>query len=204
MDGAPPAESIRLKIRVFGEDAAVDARLLAALKALGLPGDALPEAPVEAGPERWAVDIARVKGDAPRETEAEITWQRTPPMLVGEKPCKKPAAIDLPAELPAWLDAVTNARSTRRRVLTGFDRTPERLALEVGMLYHNGYALDEGVGHLTALARKRGYTQASGSGSRQTWRHPDGAELSWRSDNDPLALGCSLAGPFLRVAWQDR
>ncbi|MEZ4470824.1 MAG: hypothetical protein R3F60_08500 [bacterium] len=103
-----------------------------------------------------------MKGDAPRETEVDVRFVRTPPEVVGAKPCKKPAAIDQPAEAPGWLEGVTNARSTRRRVTTRLERTPVRLAVELGMLYHNGYAQDEGVGHLTDLARKRGYQKVKG------------------------------------------
>ncbi|MEZ4470825.1 MAG: hypothetical protein R3F60_08505 [bacterium] len=50
VDKAPPAEEIHVRLRLFGEDAAVDARLLQALKARGLPGTRSPRSRSTTGP----------------------------------------------------------------------------------------------------------------------------------------------------------
>ncbi|MEZ4466493.1 MAG: hypothetical protein R3F43_19090 [bacterium] len=91
----------------------------------------------------------------------DVRFVRTPPRWWGRSPARsRRPSTSPPRRRAGW--RVTNARSTRRRVTTRLERTPVRLAVELGMLYHNGYAQDEGVGHLTDLARKRGYQKVKG------------------------------------------
>lgn len=203
-DGSTLVTEITLSFRVFGPDAEVEAQLLQALKSRGFDGPALPEVPVERDGAEWSVQVARLKGEAPRETHFDLTWKREPPKTDNAAPCKKPTALALPPEAPAWLDAVTNTRSTRRRVAARLDLTTEAKAVEISMLFQNGYAQDEGVGHYTALAQQRGFKHAEGAGLKQTWRHPDGAELAWWPTRRGLGLGCEEAGPVLEISWKNQ
>ena len=204
VDGSILVTEITLSFRMFGQDTEVEARLLEALKSRGFTGATLPEVPVEQDGARWSVQVARLKGAAPRETHFDVSWQREAPRADNAAPCKKPTALALPPEAPAWLDAVTNTRSTRRRVAARLDLATESKAVEISMLFQNGYAQDEGVGHYTALAQQRGFKHAEGSGLKQTWQHPDGAELAWKPTRRALGLGCEEAGPVLEISWRNK
>lgn len=181
IDGAPPHREVDLLLRIFGDDAANDARVKAALAPW--PGA--------------EVETDRVKGAPPRESQYAIRWAHTPADPGELTPCKKPPAVDLPPEAPAWLDRITNARSTRRRIGAGVEHAAAGPTLELWMRYQNGYARDEAVGHFAAEAARQGFTRARGDALKQTWTHADGRRLWWRPDNGRLHLGCTLAGPVL-------
>lgn len=183
VDGNAPHREVDLVLRVFGDDAANDAKVKAALKAW-------PEAKLE---------IDRVKGAPPRESQYTIEWAHTPANPPDAKPCRTPKAVDLPPEAPRWLDRVTNARSTRRRVGAGVDVTAHGTTIELVMRYRNGYARDEAIGHFTKAATRQGYEKAGGDGLKQRWTHTDGRRLWWRPDNSRLHLGCAIAGPVLTL-----
>ena len=202
VDGKPLVTEIAMQFRVFGHDAPVEAALLGALKTRGFVGDTLPETAAEVDGARFHVEVARLKGQAPRETQFDLTWQREPTAADNQAVCKKPPALPLPGEAPAWLDPVTNARSTRRRVALRLELSREARAVEVAMLFQNGYAQDEAVGHYTELAKQRGFKLSEGSGLRQTWQHTDGQRLAWRPTRRDLGLGCEEAGPVLELTWQ--
>lgn len=180
-DDQPPRREVDLVLRVFGEDAANDAAMRKALAPW-------PDAKLE---------IDRVKGTPPRQSQYSIEWARRPANAPDAKPCKKPKALDLPAEAPRWLDRVTNARSTRRRVGVAVDRDAEGLTVEQTMRYRNGYARDEAIGHFRKAAERQGFTHDRGTGERQRWIHRDGRVLRWDRDNSELYLGCPVAGPVL-------
>lgn len=199
--------AIELDLRVFGEDAAVEARLVAALGALGLPGvgAALPAEPVSAGPVRWSVGVDRLVAPVgePREQIVRLRWRRVPEAPAEPVKCRKPLPVDAPAAAPGWLAEVTSRRTTRQRITAASRLDPAGAEVEMRMLFRNGFAHDEHVGHLTEGATRAGFARVEGEGPRQRWRHPDGAVLSWAPDTaDDLELGCTLAGPVLAIAWR--
>lgn len=198
--------AIELDLRVFGEDAAVAARLVAALGELGLPGvgASLPAEPVSAGPVRWSVAVDRLVAPAgePREQIVRLRWRRVPEAPAEPVKCRKPLPVDAPAAAPAWLAEVTSRRTTRQRITAASALDPAGARVELRMLFRNGFAHDEHVGHLSEGATRAGFARVEGEGPRQRWRHPDGATLSWAPDTaDDLALGCTLAGPVLLIEW---
>lgn len=187
VDGADPRREVHLKLRVFGDDGALDARMRTLLAAW-------PDAQLE---------IDRVKGAPPRESQYTIDWARRPPDPSDAKKCRAPKAVELPAEAPRWLDRVTNARSTRRRVGAESQVTSEGAAVVLYMRYRNGYAQDEAIKHFTTAAKRAGYTRTDGDALTQAWSHPAGARLAWSPFNDTLNLGCAIAGAVLRLSWRE-
>ena len=187
VDDEDPRREIRLVLRAFGEDEALDARL----RGLLAPW---PDAKLE---------IDRVKGAPPRESQYTIDWARRPADPVDAKKCRAPKAVDLPPEAPSWLDRITNARSTRRRVGVETRSEPDGRGVVLYMRYHNGYAQDEAIRHFTEAAQRAGYTHAAGKALEQTWTHPKGARLTWSPFNDDLNLGCAINGSVLRFSWRE-
>lgn len=202
---------VELDLRLFGEDAAVEAKLVEALGALGLPGldGRLPVDAVEAGPVRWSVQVDRLvapPGQAgepvAREQIVRLRWQRTPPAPAEAVKCRKPLPVDAPAVTPAWLAEVTSRRSTRQRITAAVKLDAAKARVEQRMLFHNGFAHDEQVGDLAAAAARAGFARVEGEGPRQRWQHADGSVLAFRPDTaDDLGLGCTLAGPVIAIEW---
>ncbi|MGK0361523.1 MAG: hypothetical protein ACI9U2_003841 [Bradymonadia bacterium] len=183
VDGADSRREVHLTLRVFGDDAALDAKMRALLA-------------------RWpevTLEIDRVKGAPPRESQYAIDWVRRPADPADAKKCRAPKAVDLPPEAPRWLDRVTNARSTRRRVGAESSISATARDLVLYMRYRNGYAQDEAIGHFAKAAKRAGYTRTDGEALDQTWTHPKGGRLAWSPFNADLNLGCAIAGPVLRL-----
>ncbi|MBU0551572.1 hypothetical protein KKB55_14285, partial [Myxococcota bacterium] len=207
VDGAPPTQRLRLSMRAFGPDVDVAARLLAALRALKLPGldKGIPDSPVQGNGVRWSFNIRRLvaPNGAAREQRMDLEWFTLPPQPQPQPPdCRKPPSVELPEEAPAWLARVTGARSTRHRISASVSSSPQEEAITLRMLYRNGEAHDEGVGHLIEAARGAGFALRRGEGTRQVWAHPvSGEVLAWRPDAEPLTLGCRLTGPVLHITW---
>ena len=183
VDGADARRAVHLTVRVFGDDAALDKQMRALLA-------------------RWPaakLEIDRVKGAPPRESQYTIDWERRPADPADAKNCRAPKAVDLPSEAPRWLDRVTNARSTRRRVGAESGISADGLHLVLYMRYRNGYAQDEAIRHFTQAATRAGYALKDGKALDQSWAHPQGARFAWSPFNDDLNLGCAIAGPVLRL-----
>ena len=173
-------------LRAFGEDDALDARL----RGLLAPW---PDATLE---------IDRVKGASPRESQYTIAWAHEPAVNDAKK-CRAPKAVDLPSEAPRWLDRVTNARSTRRRVGAEIQVGADGRVVVLYMRYRNGYAQDEAVRHVTEAATRAGYSHAKGEALTQAWTHPEGGRLEWSPFNEELNLGCAINATLLRFSWRE-
>lgn len=209
--GAEDWRAVHLRIRVFGQDDAVRARVHGALAALALPGlPTLAEADeafwtgrvITEGPVRWSLDIGRLVAPPgePREQIVELRWRRTPSDPDDPRDCRKPVPVDAPAATPAWLARTTNRRTTRHRVSAAVRYEGKGRTVEMRMLFRNGLAHDEHVRHLAEAAARAGFTRESGEGPRQRWRHADGSVFTFDPDTrDDLGLGCRLAGPVLAI-----
>lgn len=200
-----------LKVRVFGHDDAVRARVHAALAALDLPrlpplkragDDFWRGAEVVADTVRWRVDIGRLVAPPgePREQIVHLEWRRAPADPLQLKDCRKPRPVPAPAATPDWLERTTNKRTTRRRVTAEVRRSAREQTIELRMLFRNGLAHDEHLRHLAEAAAKAGFTREEGQGTRQRWAHPDGRRFAFAPDTArDLKLGCTLVGPVLRL-----
>lgn len=203
-----PWRTVKLVVRVFGDDAEVVERVRAALGAAklgGLPTTGLPDEPVASGDTTWSVDIGRLVAPPgePREQIVTIEWRRRPADPAEVKGCRKPPEVEPPAAAPSWLAKVTRARSTRRRVTAATVADRKGTAVALRMLFHNGNAHDEHVGHLAEAAARAGFTHVSGEGPRQRWTHADGRRFEFEPDNsDDLGLGCRLAGPVIAIDYR--
>lgn len=202
---------VELDLRLFGEDAAIEAKLVEALGALGLPGldKRLPSDAVEAGPVRWSVQVDRLvappdegREQIVREQIVRLRWQRTPAAPAEAVKCRKPLPVEAPAVTPPWLAEVTSRRSTRQRITAAVKLDAARSQVALRMLFHNGFAHDEQVGELAKAAGRAGFARVEGEGPRQRWQHADGSALTFRPDTaDDLGLGCTLAGPVIAIDW---
>jgi hypothetical protein len=151
----------------------------------------------------WSVRLARLvapKGEA-REHRVEFDYLRTPKAPADPKKCKRPPALDLPAEHPKFLRKPTSARSTRRLISQQVSRGHDGLRVSLRMRYHNGFALDEGMGHLMKAAETAGLKRSAGEGPRQTWRGATGT-LRWSPDPDEMQLGCRINGSVVLIDWR--
>lgn len=199
--------AVELELRMWGLDDAVEATLRQHLAPLDLPGldpdgAALPDAPVEAGPVRWSIDVGRLVAPAgePREHLVTLKWRRTPDAPDAPAKCRKPHPVEAPAAAPGWLTQTTSRRSTRQRITAAVELDPKARRVALRMLFRNGFAHDEHVGHLADGAARAGFERQSGEGPRQRWKHPDGATFEFAPDTaDDLGLGCTLAGPVIAI-----
>ena len=200
----PSLRRLHLTLNLWGKDAEVDARLLTALTAAGLPSDTLPTAAVTVKNEEWRVNIDRFMAPegVPRETQATITWRRTVPLAKGAKKCRNPKPVAAPRGLPSWLVQLTKRRSTRQRIAAGVDSDKKGTWRTQRVLFHNGFVHDEFIGKITKAVKSRGFHLAMGHGTRQTWSLPNGAQVEWLPDPDDLELGCILGGPVLVLRWK--
>lgn len=183
IDGAPPALAIELVFRLFGDDAALDAAVKEAL------------APWPAA----QIEIDRVKGVAPRQSQYTVRFKRTPAPPAELKDCRAPKAIGLPAEAPRWLDRFTHARSNRRRVAVEVEHTAQATTVHLIMLYRGGYARDEAMRHFQRFAKAARF--AAEDGLDGVWRHANGQTVRWVRDAADLQVGCRIASPVLRFSW---
>jgi hypothetical protein len=201
---------IALTLRMFGPDEATEQALLSALRTVGVAGlgDALPDAPVEVGTERWSIErfpLVAPPG-APRESRVEIRWARVPPEPSEPERCRKVPGVDPPSDAPAWFRGWAKTGATRRTVGASVRREAKsgQIQQEVGLhvLYRNGWVHDEAVGKLTAAAGRGGLKTVEGSGPRQRLEGAGGV-LQMRPWPDPLHLGCEIRGPVLHAVWTD-
>lgn len=198
--------AVELELRMWGLDAAVEATLRQHLASLELPGfdaaAALPDAPVDVGPVRWSVDVGRLVAPVgePREHLVTVKWRRTPDAPDAPVKCRKPYPVEAPAAAPGWLTKTTSRRSTRQRITAAVELDAKARRVALRMLFRNGFAHDEHVGHLAEGAARAGFERQSGEGPRQRWTHPDGATFEFAPDTaDDLGLGCTLAGPVIAI-----
>jgi len=191
---------------MFGTDAAVNARLLKALQLLKLPGfnGAATQQNYASDTREWSLELNRLVAPegSQRQTQVVIVWSRFPKESAGNGKCRKPKPVEIDIQLPRWMKTHSRARSTRRRVAAEFSRDLEETSGEIVMLYHNGYAHDEGVNHFSGGLEKAGFTHESGSGPQQRWSHPDGGSVIFSSLNSTHDMGCRIAGPVLSIQWR--
>ncbi len=197
------ATQIELKFRMFGRDDEIDARILASLQVLKLPGlnGGLPENEVEEGEIRWSIQIGRLVAPpgAMRESRVELKWARQPLDPKNLSKCRKPAQQEVPKDIAGWLTRVTAKRTTRRRIEVTLERTTRHTETSIKMLYRNGFAHDENVGQIMGALKASGFVHQSGSGPRQSWSLADGTSVDLSPVPDDLKMGCLIKGPVLEI-----
>lgn len=203
--GPQGVRHVHLQVRAFDTDKAVDARLLATLKSLGLRGvpATWPERDAVEG-DGWSAEVGRLKAPpgVARGHRIEIDWQAgADPKPHGEC-AKKVPSLKAPKPLPGWLDRATRPEEFRWRVAHEITRYPKLERVRLWMLYRNGYTQDDHVGRLQAAATAAGFTKVDGSGPTQRWANPKGESVQWAPHREGLGLPCSPVGPALAVTWE--
>ncbi len=200
-----PTRHLRLKFRLFDTDLAIAGRLIAALNELKLPGmeRGVPARPVEQGEIRWSANVRRLRAPngAAREHRIELHWAQSPKPPDPLPECRRPPAVEAPQGLPAWIEQLGTSRRGRRRVGVKRSKHPKGERLEFYILYRTGEIHDEAIGRFIKGAQRANYLKQEGEGTRQRWRHPGGAQLSWRPAIGALSLGCRISGPMLWFQW---
>ena len=198
---------LSLTFRMFGTDAEVNATLVKALAPLNLYqfNERAEDQTHGSSTCNWSLELNRLvapKGAA-RQTQVVLTWSRFPSPVQERGKCRKPKSMEADSTLPKWLRTHSKERSTRRRVVAEISGTLNETSGEVVMLYHNGYAHDEGVGHFSSGLKRAGYVLNEGSGPQQRWSHPNGSQVFFESLSEVHDMGCTLAGPLLSIQWRD-
>ncbi len=197
-----------LHFRLFGTKADIESRLMDGFRSLKLPGieNGIPQEPVDAFPVEWSVDLnyLRAPKGSPREARVVLTWSRKAKERDAKERCRKPKPVTVPNGTPKWLMAVTEKRTTRRRIVGESLASPGERGIRIYMLYRNGFAHDEHVGALVTAALRNGFKHVSGSGPRQEYQSPHGALLSWSPVVGDLNLGCRIEGPVLMIDYDEK
>jgi hypothetical protein len=202
-----PYRRIEMELRVFGSDAGIEARLLSALGALGLPGlDAgLPTAAVTADDVTWSVGVRRFVAPPGQEREAivSIEWRRVPVDPPEPVRCKKPPSVNAPKGTPKWMRRRTLRMTTRHRVGATVARDPDGVRISMLVLFRNGETQTGDLTRLVALARRLRLTLDHEDGMTQRWAGRKSI-VEWRARTGDLNLGCTLTGPVLGLTWTRR
>jgi hypothetical protein len=202
--GDPAWQTVHLRLRTFGLDTALTAEVQALLRGADLQdADApLPTEPVIDGATTWSLDIGHLvapKGEA-RGHRVELDWRHVPPVPANPADCRKPAAVNTPADAPRWLQRAIKQDSTRRLVGYEVNRHAGGRTVQLLVWFHNGYAQDAAVKRIVDGAKAAGLAHLGGEGPRQTWfNRARGTKLTWRPERGELHLGCAPKGPVISL-----
>lgn len=202
-----PFRRIRVELRVFGTDAAVEARLLSALSALGLPGlsAGLPTGEVTKDEVTWGVAVRRFVAPPgePREAIVTLDWRRVPTDPPEPPRCKKPKSVKAPRESPKWMRVRSSRMTTRHRVGARVAIDPDGTRVSMLVLFRNGETQAGDLTKLVALAKRLKLTLDHEDGVTQRWTGRT-TTMEWRTESGKLHLGCTLTGPVLELSWTKR
>ncbi len=207
VDDAEPYRRVRMELRLFGTDAAVEARLLSALSAMKLPGlgDGLPTEAVNADSIHWSLSVRRFVAPpgTPREAIVTLDWRHVPPDPPEPPRCKKPRPVKAPRGAPRWLRARTLRMTTRQRVSATTVHDPDGVRVSMRVLLRNGETQSGDLTRLVKLAKRLKFERETLDGMHQRWVGKRDT-LEWRADNQGLNLGCQITGPVLAIVWTRR
>lgn len=127
-------------------------------------------------------------------------WERHHPQPSGElRNCRyvHGLAPHIARGFPKWAAQHLKSVSTRRFVEWRYELTPSEEVWRATWIYRNGEMHDLALAWWVKKLEAQRATRTSSQNLEQTWRLPQGMEISWWPETNPDPMGCEVAGGLI-------